>query len=441
MRRFMTALLLLPALATGDAGILGSVAGGPFVLTGMDPGIEMLAEDVLISVDRSKYEITGCFLLRSAADEGMVYMYFPVDIVTPFCPILFSSTDPGASLDRVEVTLDGEAADVYPLFVCVWDQYLADVAPWETIRDMTLPLFPDEPPAGGPVYATRIPPEGEVTGSFVNWQSKLPGIRSQSLNAAWSASFGAGDTVLLEYHVTGRMTMDYETTMSILCYPLQTGSTWAGSIGRGRVTVVPSMPGGLDAIVFAEGSMLPPAISTAPMVFEPLPEVSEHDAFGDTRLSRFSGSSFEGGFEWSFSDFEPSAVPVGWRGLFPGIGDMFVAVADSVREWQAGSARPFGWGGSYIYIYLADDAPSRLTVIDLDGIPLMESPDPDSGILAVLPFDALLHPTSREGDWAFVECSFYDFVNHVQVDSLSGWVELRSTGADGLSRPAALPML
>ncbi|MDM7991847.1 MAG: hypothetical protein QUS11_00870 [Candidatus Fermentibacter sp.] len=444
MRSCLLATLLLPVVALGDAGILGSVVRGPSVLSDSGPDVRMLAQDVLISVDRHSYEITGCFLLHSPSDEGTVFMYFPVDIITPFVGMLYSSTKPDALLERVDVTVDGIEAEVFPMFVCEWGTSKEpSLSCWESAREMTRPLLPDEPDPGEPFYATRIPPQGEVTGSFGTWLTTLPGIRSQALNAAWSAGFGEDDTVLVEYHVTGRMTTDYDSTMSILCYPLQTGSTWTGSIGSGRVTVVPSGPAGPGEVTFIAGSMLPESVALSPGAFEPLPEMAGHHSFAATRLSRLAGTRLGGGFQWSFSDFEPSAVPEGWRGLFPGLGDMYAVIADSVREWRTSESapRPTGWGGSFIYAFLSDDPPDRLTVIDLDGVQLHDSPDSDAPAISLLPVNTVLDVIETRGPWILVDCSPYDIVNYELMGPLHGWIELYRTGDDGLSRPAALPML
>ncbi len=443
MRWSVLVAALLPFWVQGDAGYLGSVVRGPSALSDSGPTVRMLAQDVLISVDRSKYEMTGCFLLHSLCDEGIVYMYFPVDIITPFVPVLYSSTDPDAFLERVDVTVDGARAEVFPMFVCEWDPSEEHSLPWESVREMTRPLFPDEPDVGEPFYATSIPTWEQVTDSCMEWEAGLPGIQSQALNASWSAVFGEDDTVLVEYHVTGRMTKDYESTMSILCYPLQTGSTWSGSIGSGRVTVVPSGFADLGEISFIVGSMLPEAAELPPSAFEPLPEIAGHDAFTATRLSGMTGEQFPGGFSWSFSDFEPSAVPEGWRGLFPGLGDMYAVVADSVREWRTSESapRPVGWGGSFIYAFLSDNPPERLTVIELDGVPLHDSPDPDAPVISLLPVNTVLTVIETRGPWILVDCSPYDIVNYERMGPLHGWIELHRTGGDGLSRPAALPML
>ena len=443
MRRFLTAAVILSAASGGDAGYLGSAVQGPLSISDGATGVEMLAQDVLISVDRHGYEITGCFLLHSPSEEGAVFMYFPVDIVTPFVSDLYSSTEPDAVLDRVDVTVDGVGAEVFPLFVCEWDPRGEQQLSWDSVRSMTRPLFPDEPEPGGPFYATRIPTRGEVTGTSGDWDSDVPGIQSMALNAAWSAVFGADDTVLVEYHVTGRMTTDYDSTFSILCYPLQTGSTWEGTIGHGRVTVVPSDSAGTGGITFIAGSMLPAAVEVPSAAFEPLPEIAGCRSFAATRLSRLAGTTLPEGFRWSFSDFEPSAVPEGWRGLFPGIGDMYAAVADSVREWRTAETapRPAGWGGSYIYAFLSDASPERMTIIDVDGVPLRVSPDPEARVAAVLEVDTALTVLETRGSWVRVVCDPYDLVYCEEMGSMSGWIELFRTGGDGLSSPAALPML
>ncbi len=445
MKLLKLLVLLIPAAACGDAGILGSVVRGPSALSDSGPAVRMLAQDVLITLDRTTYEITGCFLLHSSGDEGTVYMYFPVDIITPFVSMLYSSTDPDPLLERVDVTVDGVEREVFPLFVCEWDPSAEPGLPWDSIREMTRPIFSGEPDPGEPFYATRIPALEQVTDSCMDWEADLPGIPSQALNAAWSADFGVDDTVLVEYHVTGGMTLDYDSTFSLFCYPLQTGATWEGTIGRGRVTVVTEEPNNPGIITFIAGSMLPPAENLPPASFEPLPEIAGHPSFDGTRLSRLADTSHPGGFEWSFSDFEPSAATDDWLGLFPGLGQMAIAyyVAEDVREWRISRTgpRPDALGGAFIYASLSDGPPARLTVIDPEGVPLLETPDDPGGVTRVLEVGTVVDLRERRGSWALVDCSSYDQVNLEEIDHLSGWIELFRTGEDGLVRPAALPML
>lgn len=437
MRLPLIASLVLPAIALGDAGILGSVVRGPSALSDSGPAVRMLAQDVLISLDRCTYEITGCFLLHSPGEEGTVYMYFPVDIITPFSTQLYSSIDPDPLLERVDVTVDGVTKEVFPLFICEWDPSAEPGLTWDSIRETTMTLFPGEPGPGEPFYATRIPSQGELTGTYENLDS--PGIRCQALNAAWSTDFGADDTVLVEYHVTGRMTLDYDSTFSIFCYPLQTGSTWEGTIGRGRVIVVTEEPEAPGIITFIAGSMLPPAESLPPSSFEPLPEIAGHPAFDATRLSRLADTSHPGGFEWNFSDFEPSTVSDDWHGLFPGLGYMDMTRSDGDMEWStAGSApKPAGWGGSFIYAFLSDSPPLGYTIIDVAGLPLMATPDYSGEVTAVLKVDTMIGIRKRQGSWVFVRCSRLFHPS----DDLKGWTELYRTGEDGLVRVVALPMI
>lgn len=108
------------------------------------------------------------------------------------------------------------------------------------------PLYLEEPGPGEPACFTRMPSLGEVTGKV---------------------NFRAGDTLLVEYAVTGRMTGEYESTKAILCCPLQTGSTWAGNIGSGRVTVVPSDGTGGEQITFAAGVMMPPPARRSSFIY------------------------------------------------------------------------------------------------------------------------------------------------------------------------------
>lgn len=443
MRWSILSAVLLPYIALGDAGYLGSVVQGPVPLSGHGTEVRMLAQDVLILVDRTAFEITGCFLFYSPGDEGPIHMYFPVDVVTPFIGCLYSALEPGRFIERVSVSVDGTETEVFPLFIDEWEPDPEDPVDWERVRELTLPLSPDEPAPGEPFYATRIPTMAVLTGSTDEIDSLFPAFEFQAMNAAWEVGFGAGDTVLVEYHVTGDMTMDYFETMSMLCYPLQTGSTWAGSIGEGRVIVVPADSGKLEQMTFSAGVMLPPPERESPLVFRPLQAVSDRPGFAGSRLSQLAGCSFDGGIVWSFADFEPEVAPTGWRGLYPGLGDMYGAEADSLMMWRYGESdvKPTGWAGSFIYLYLADQRPSDLTVIAVDGIPMLESPCETAGEIVNLPMTTQLSVRAWRGSWARVEATLYEYLTGVETESFTGWIDVDRTGPEGLTPPGVLPML
>ncbi len=443
MRWFLLPAAFLSAAALGDAGYLGSVVQGPVPLAGTETEVRMLAQDVLIRVNRNTYDITGCFLFYSPRDEGDIYMYFPVDVVTPFVGSLYSALDPEEFVDRVGVSVDGRETEVFPLFIDEWEPDPGIPAAWDSIRTLMVPLFPDEPAPGDPFYATRVPSLAILTGSMDGIDSIIPAFDFQALNAAWEVGFEAGDTVLVEYRVTGQMTRDYDETYGILCYPLQTGSTWAGSIGAGRVTVVPEDPAEMDQIAFAAGIMLPPPAMEHPLVFQPLTAVAERPGFDETRLSDLAGCGFEGGMVWSFTDFEPGVAPTGWRGLYPGLGDMYGGEADSLMLWQTGESdtKPSGWAGSFIYLFLADERPSELTVIAVDGLPLRKSPSPAAVEIVDLPMTTQLYVRAWLGGWARVEATLYDYLSGEDKGSFTGWIELEAWDQEGLMIPAALPML
>lgn len=115
MNRIIGLLVMLPLTAIGDAGHLGSLAQGPVPLAGVSTSVEMLCQDVLIEVGRSDYRITGDFLFHSPDDEGDVYMYFPVDVITPFISALYSTMRADELIERVSVTVNGRETEVFPL--------------------------------------------------------------------------------------------------------------------------------------------------------------------------------------------------------------------------------------------------------------------------------------------------------------------------------------
>ncbi len=453
MRSLLFIPMLLPFLALGDAGYLGSVAQGPVPLDGIGTRVRMLAQDVVIRVDRKTFDITGDFLFLSPSDEGGVCMYFPVDVITPFVGLLYSATEPGRFLERVGVSVNGRAAEVFPLFIAEWDPDPASGSSWwnsdpdkpvtwETVLQLMNPLFTGEPAPGSPMYLTRIPSYAELTGSHDSLDSLYPAFDGQAMNAAWIVEFEAGDTVLVEYTVSGSMTADYDRTMAILCYPLQTGSSWAGSIGRGRVTVVPRHPV-KERIAFAAGLMMPPPSGMTSTGFQPLQEIASHRAFALSDLSAMAGRDFPDALVWSFSDFEPRLANTGWMGMYPGLGDMYAAVADSVRRWREGeiSIRPSGWTGSFIYVQLADEFPQSITVIEALGISLRTGPSAAADEIAVIPVGVVLEVRERRGDWVLVDTVIPDYMSSGDAGGCTGWVDLGAVNSEGLVVPSAIPTL
>lgn len=442
MNRIFGLLFLLPLAAIGDAGNLGSVAQGPVPLAVVSTSVEMLCQDVLIEAGRSDYRITGDFLFHSPNDEGDVYMYFPVDVITPFISALYSAMLAEDLLERVSVTVNGRETEVFPLVIAQWRTDPETGLTWDRALELMRPLYREEPGPGEPAYFTRMPSLAEFTGSEDPIDSMYPVLEGQAVIAAWKVDFRAGDTTLVEYAVTGTMTTDYDSTKAILCYPLQTGSTWAGNIGRGRVTVVPSDVTDGEQITFAAGVMMPPPERRSSFVFHPLEEVARTPWYGGTLLSVFAGRSFEAGYEWNFSDFEPEVASTGWRALYPGLGDMYGMITDSVLRWREGEleSRPAGWGGSFIYLYLADHRPKGLTVISAEGLPLRDSPRAGAAVLTVLPVTAWMEVEEWREGWIFVNAKVPGCFGD-DAGEYAGWVEVEQTGDEGLVLPTVLPML
>jgi len=440
MRLFLLPAIILWTAVFGDAGYLGSAVQGPVPVPGIGTVVRMLAEDVLIQIDRSGYSLTGDFLFLSPINEGTAYMYFPVDVITPFLSALYSSLQPLDLLRNVSVSVNGETVEVFPLFVVQWNPDSESGLTWETVQELMLPLFPDEPVSGQPLYLTRMPSYAMLTGSENVLDSICPAINCQAVNAAWMVEFGESDTILVEYSVSGRMTSDYDTTMATLCYPLQTGSTWSGAIGRGRITVV---PGEMEQIAFSSGVMMPPSEMVTQFVFEPLQEFADHPHFEETSLSNLSGNSFNKAIVWNFLDFEPAAAPTGWRAFYPGLGDMYGMVTDSIIQWTNGESglKPAGWTGSYIYICLADQKPKGLTVISIDGLPLRDSPTLDARQIVSLPVTSWLSVLEWRDNWVLVETELSGYLAGENAGRYTGWIQLNTTGENGLVVPSALPML
>lgn len=442
MLRFLLAIAM-PAAVFADAGYLGSVAQGPVPAGRESTHVRMVCQDVLIEVGENTYSITGDFLFASEADEGPVYMYFPLDVLTPFVGALYSAMEPEDLLRRVSVTVDGERAEVFALMVCEWDPAYMPPADWKRVVELLEPLSEERPEAGRPLYVRRMVGERELSGSPRGDDSAHPALRCQSVNAAWIAEAPPGDTVLVECVVTGNMSTDYFGERAILCYPLQTGSSWSGPIGRGRVTVVTADSIPMSSMVYTTGVMMPPESRPTPFQYMPLPQISRHPAFPGSRLARLEGRAYGGALVWSFRDFEPALAPTGWRALHPGLGDMYGLVADSVGSWRSGDIerRPAAWAGSYVYIYLSNDQPEGLSVISVDGLPLRRSPEEGAEALAVLPVSTGLNLLERRGSWLRVRARVDEPLGGGSAGERTGWVNLRRIGEEGLVLPSALPLL
>lgn len=303
------------------------------------------------------------------------------------------------------------------------------------MAEHTAPLYHREPELGGPFYYTRMPGANDLG----EGDDYIPALGVDAVNAGWRVDLQPEGTALVECIVTGSMTTDYEMTWSYMCYPLQTGSSWAGSIGEGRVTTVPQTP---HMETLPIGVSMPPPEHLESAVFEPLEEFASHSAFSETELSKMCDEVLEEGTVWEFNDFEPRTPSTGWRALHPGLGDMYVTVSDSVYDWinKYTSVEPFGWSGSYIFLYSGENMPKHLNVIGVEGIPLYSSPREGSEIVVHLPCYSRLNPLEWNGGWVKTEARIYEYPSGENEGRYTGWVELNEV-KDGLVQPVALPML
>ncbi|MBD3276815.1 MAG: hypothetical protein GF388_00795 [Candidatus Aegiribacteria sp.] len=433
--KVLTGLLLSATVSlTADAGYLGSVVQGPVPLKA-ETSVEMVCEDVVILYDRSEYTIIADFLFSAPRSAEEVYMYFPVDVMTPFISHLYSAMEADQLMERVDVTVDGQPVEVFPLFVDTWDHTGIPGLSWEEVAAFTVPLFPDEPESGGPFYYTRMPSAEELAGG----NDYIPALGVDAVNAGWQVNFQPEDTSLVECVITGSMTTDYEETWSYMCYPLQTGSTWAGDIGRGRITAIPQTP---HMEVLPIGVSMPSPENLYFAEFLPLEEIASHPAFTETELSRMSNEVIDEGTVWEFFDFEPRTASTGWRSLHPGLGDMYVSVSDSVYNWmnKYTEVRPFGWSGSFIFLYSGREMPDHLNVISVDGTPLYSSPSEESRVVVHLPYYSRLTPLEWNGGWVKTDARVHQYPAGDDEGEYTGWVRLDDS-KDGLVPPVALPML
>lgn len=304
-----------------DVGFLRSIVQNPIPVSSSSTSIEMTSEDVLIEIyPGGKVEITAAFLFTNTGSADTVIMYFPVTLRTvtmgPGLP-LYDITDPLAS---PSVTLNGLPAEVHPLIENTWTPWF-DEYTWEDVRSEVLTMNEAEPDTGE-YYFYIVDPDSwntydfnetyfESYDGFTLLENLL--ILVNSLNACWTVPFSAGESVLVEFNMEYLMSSEYESPYCTMVYPLYTGASWAGPIGEGRITVVPS--GGLEFADFDSwySISMPDARIVKDMTYEPLESITNSDGFKLTKLANFSGTHLDSVLVWEFTEFEPVVSPTQWQ--------------------------------------------------------------------------------------------------------------------------------
>jgi hypothetical protein len=315
--------LLLTGFSEADMGYFASIAQNPVPagVPGWHPSIEMTAEDVLIQLGyRGQARITADFLFTNRGEAETVVMYFPVTVMNPQISALWSLEDISYPLDTPIVTVDGEAAEVFPLLRSRWYPETGFLT-WEDIEKFATPLTASEPDTGETFFYIMDPScWGNLTMDFIS-ELDTPDImamEADAMMAAWAVEFEEGQQVLVEYSLDFTMSSYYEEYEYTLFYPLYTGTGWAGAIGRGRITVVPERQSGdWNSRPEFESISMPDGQRLESHFLEPLEEMTAMFSWDKTLLSEFTNSTYYRALLWEFENFEPVITRSVWFDFYP----------------------------------------------------------------------------------------------------------------------------
>jgi hypothetical protein len=410
--------LLIASLAAADAGYLGSLGQGPSpaYATG-GTGVRMAAEDVFIRMEScSSAVISAAFLFESSSAESVLVCY-PVEVLTVF-HMLWDAVleeDGGQNpLDtRVRVMVDGEPAETFVLVQCDRDksdeQLDADVSErygWVGSG------------AGQPDRILVHRPPGSDSAAVA---AIVP--RADALLVCWVMGFEEDGTSLVEIEDTVRLTADYSGCLHRLAYPLVTGASWDGPIGRGRLSVTGAPGFDWSRLAWWSGVLMPPPAELSSFVPSPVSGLERSEL-----LAPLMGWDLGRALVWEFVDFEPVAGRRDCYTYFPDTGDLggVLSLYDA-----GGRAVDSPWESSFVYLYAGPDLPDLFTVIRTGGLGLHAFP---SG-----PTVAMVQPgqpmgvLDRSGDWMKV------MVTRRDGGEVTGWFEMHPLGGAGLVEPTAIP--
>ena len=342
-------VMVLVSCVFSDAGFLRSIVQNPIPVSSFPTSIEMTSEDVLIEIyPGGTVEITAAFLFTNTGAADTVIMYFPVKLRTIFDGpylALYNVSDP---LLSPSVTVNGLPVVVRPMIGNTWTPW-HDEYTWDEVRDVVYTMQETEPDSGE--FYFYIADEFswdtyDINRMLNEWSSDYTVLKDlvvtiHSLNACWSVPFAEGDSVLVEFSTEYSMSSGYESPYCTMIYPLYTGASWAGPIGEGRITIVPS--GGLEFADFDSwySTSMPDAGIMKNQTYVPLESISGADGFELTELACFSGTYLDSVLVWEFSEFEPVVSPTRWEYFYfsPDNPDGrfyvgLVAVEDS-KDWSS----------------------------------------------------------------------------------------------------------
>lgn len=370
---------LSSSLIYSDAGYLGSVSSGPspVILKEDSVSVEMSYEDVLIiiSEDTGIYsaELKCLFVFNDIETNSEVIMAFPLSIRTPFYPIYYDfiemdgSDDNGQKMD-FSVTIDGLDAAPEIVFCSFYDNSIKNGMSWEDFSAAIKVLNENEPEDGEIIYYKEI---------FFPEDRSYPIMEPVSVLACWKVDFMKNRPRLVEFSQSYTLTSDYNDKVFRLSYPLFTGSSWANSIGQGKISVVFEDVESQSALKYYCGSLLPlPEVYEKEYFAEPLKGVYDNFFFRTSDSRSYFNKNYYGAIVWNFSDLEPTPSNFRFQSYYLDIGDvgaeLYGMASDNGAESLSGVGIP--WCISYIYVVFGSYRPDGFYVIDHTGVDFFDNP-------------------------------------------------------------------
>lgn len=313
-------LLLLCGASSADMGYFGSITQNPVPLGELPthPRVELTCQDVFIELFRGgDARLTASFLFHNSGSAEEVMMYFPVSVMVPTISVLWSMEDLSDPLTSPVVTVDGSPVEVRPMLSANWSSTWSDRW-WEGLEDSLSLVLP--PPAdSGTVFFTVDPGywtdldllERSLADSCGALDLAVLG-EVRSSHALWTVHFDEGADVLVEYTMVLTLRHDPEVDWYSLSYPLCTGASWAGSIGSGRIVIVPSRGLTLADVTEWSSVSMPEGSAEEDLEYLPMSEIEAHPSFRGSLSERATRVVLPEALVWEFRDLEPVVSPMGW---------------------------------------------------------------------------------------------------------------------------------
>lgn len=410
----------LAALCFADAGYLGSLAQGPSPALPGSGGtsVRMAAEDVFIRLESCSTAVVSAAFLFDADEAETVLMCYPIEVRTVFSSLwnalLYEEDDEFYTPPRdpgTRVWVDGVPAETFILVQC------GRTGDEEADRRLMERYGRGGREARGGSFLVSTIPASDSAAAASAVES------AQALLVCWEVGLEPGRSRLVEVEDRVRPTSDYSGRLHRITYPLVTGASWAGRIGRGRISVTGGPSFDWDDIQWWSGVLMPPPLEQSRFVPAPLPGLE-----GSRLLEAFTGSDLGRALVWEFEDFEPVAGRRDSYTFFPDIGDVYGLV---VSDASNGGKRDSPWESSFVYLYMGPALPGAFMCIRPGGLGLEETPGGRVCSVA-LPGEGL-SLLDRRGDWLRVE-------RDQAFEGGTGWLEMHEVGPEGLVLPTVIPL-